>query len=93
MYQEAELDDRKKLAEEKRKEANVLFDREMYQEAVKKYTIAIKYDENQASSFGKRSEAFLAMDNHQNALEVLGPRIQTRPTQGGTGGNELGSAA
>ena len=74
------LHDRKKLAEEKRKEANVLFDREMYQEAVKKYTMAIKYDENQASFYGKRSDAFLAMDDHQNALEDALKSVEIDPS-------------
>ena len=64
-----EEEERKSEAERLKNEANSLFINEHYEEAVKKYSEAIKLNEKVSTYFSNRAEAYLRLERYGEALE------------------------
>ncbi|XP_075732979.1 dnaJ homolog subfamily C member 7 isoform X1 [Rhipicephalus microplus] len=65
-----------RLAELKKEEGNELYGRQMYDEAVKRYTEAIELDGSNATYYSNRAACFMMLGDHRAALDDCRQALQ-----------------
>jgi len=73
-------EERAKMADEKKVEGNGYFAKRWYHKAIKKYSIAILLDENNAAYYGNRSACYLALEDAVKALSDAERSVEIDPS-------------
>jgi len=75
-----EKNERAKMADEKKMEGNSYFAKRFYHKAIKKYSISILLEENNAAYYGNRAACYLGLEDASNALSDAKRSVEIDPS-------------